>query len=105
MDDDKKDRRAKQRKISSDKRRELLAEYVAAPDDQPLTELHAAARLQKSRAWLQWRRGSGGGPKFYRSDTAQIRYIKRDIEAYLSASMTSYDNTSQYADAAREVAK
>jgi len=97
MDDDKrKDRRAQQRKLTSDQRRELLAEYVAAPDDQPLTELHAAARYEKSRAWFQLKRVAGGGPRFYRSDTGQIRYVKADLEAYLVNSLTKYSNTSEY---------
>ena len=89
-------RRGQQRKITSDRRRELLAEYIASPDDQPITEQHAAARLQKSRPWVQWKRGAGGGPKFCRTDTGKIFYIKRDVEAYLAATLTGYSCTSQY---------
>ena len=79
---------------------QLLADYSAFPDDQPVTEHYVAARLQKSRAWVQLKRCTGGGPKFHRTDTGKIFYRKRDIEAYLSASLTSYENTSQYPDAA-----
>lgn len=79
---------------------QLLAEYSAFPDDQPVNEQYAAARLQKSRAWMQLKRVSGGGPKFQRTDTGKIYYIKRDIEAYLSASLTGYESTSQYPSAA-----
>jgi hypothetical protein len=75
---------------------QLLAEYSAFPDDQPVTEQHAAPRLVKSRAWMQWKRHAGGGPKYYRTDTGKIFYRKRDIEAYLDASLTFYANTSQY---------
>lgn len=96
-------RRGQQRKISSDRRRELLAEYIASPDDQPLTEQHAAARLQKSRPWIQWKRGAGGGPKFCRTDTGKILYLKRDVEAYLAATLTFFNNTSEYATAPGEV--
>jgi len=74
----------------------LLAEYSAFPIDQPVNEQYAAARLQKSRAWLQLKRVAGGGPKFYRTDTGKIFYLKRDVEAYLAASLTGYENTSQY---------
>src|SRR3990167_159228 len=66
------------------------------PADQPITEHVAAARLQMSRAWLQLKRVTGGGPKFWRTSTGMIRYIKRDIESYLSASLTSFESTSQY---------
>jgi hypothetical protein len=90
------ERRARQRKITPDQRRELLAEYIASPDDQPLTELHAATRLQKSRAWLQWKRVAGGGPQFCRTDTGKIFYIRRDVEAYLSSSLTAHNSTSEY---------
>ena len=78
----------------------LLADYAAFPEDQPVNEQYAAARLQKSRAWVQLKRVTGGGPKFLRSDTGKIFYLKSAIEAYLSASMKSYDSTAQYPDAA-----
>jgi hypothetical protein len=79
---------------------QLLAEYLAFPDDQPVSEYFGAARLQKSRAWFQLKRITGGGPKFYRTSTGKIFYIKRDIETYLSASLTGYESTSQYPKAA-----
>lgn len=78
----------------------LLADYLAFPEDQPVTEHYVAARLQKSRAWAQLKRVTGGGPKFYRTDTGKIFYRKADIEAYLAASLTGYHSTSQYPDAA-----
>jgi hypothetical protein len=80
---------------------QLLADYSAFPDDQPVTEHYAAARLQKSRAWCQWRRVAGGGPRFLRTPEGKIFYRKADVEAYLAASLTSYNSTSEYADAAR----
>ena len=74
----------------------LLAEYSAFPDDQPVSELYAAARLQRSRAWVQLKRVTGGGPKFLRTDTGKIFYLKRDVETYLSTSLTPFTSTSQY---------
>lgn len=79
---------------------ELLTEYSAFPDDQPVNEHYAAARLGMSRAWVQWKRVTGGGARFQRTDTGKIFYIKRDIEAYLAANLTSYESTSQYPKAA-----
>ena len=76
---------------------QLLAEYSAFPDDQPMNERYAAARLQKSRAWMQLKRVAGGGPKFYRTETGKIFYRKADVEIYLAASLTGYESTSQYA--------
>ena len=78
----------------------LLAEYTAFPEDQPVNEKYGAARLQKSLAWMQLKRVTGGGPKFHRTETGKIFYIKRDLEAYLHRTLTGYDNTSQYPDAA-----
>ena len=75
---------------------ELLAEYSEFPKDQPVNEQYTAARLGKSRALLQLRRCTGGGPKFYRTDTGKIFYIKRDVEAYLAASMTAHNSTAEY---------
>src|SRR3990167_10407867 len=88
--------RARRRELRQISARALLADYVGFSDDQPVNEKYAAARLQKSRAWVQWKRVAGGGPKFCRTDTGKILYRKADVEAYLSASLTSYDNTSQY---------
>ena len=79
---------------------QLLAEYSAASNDQPFPETHAAARLQKSRAWMQWRRMSGGGPRFQRTTTGKILYRKADVEAFLAGQLTAYENTSQYPNAA-----
>ena len=79
---------------------QLLVGYDLLPADQPITEHVAAARLQMSRAWLQLKRVTGGGPKFQRTSTGMIRYIKRDVESYLSASLTPFESTSQYPDAA-----
>lgn len=93
-------RRREQRQIHSDLLRLLLAEYRDYADDQPATERHAAARLGMSRSWMQWQRTAGNGPKFYRTDGGRIFYLKRDIEAFLAASLTAFDSTSQYRDAA-----
>ena len=82
---------------------ELLAEYSAFPDDQPVNEQYVAARIGKSRALLQLRRVTGGGPRFHRTDTGKIFYIKRDVEAYLAATLTAYNSTSEYATAPVEV--
>ena len=90
----------KRTKVAPKTKAQLLAEYLALPEDQPVPEQYAAARLNYSRAWTQLKRVSGGGPKFHRTDTGKIFYIKRDVEAYLSASLTGYDNTSQYPDPA-----
>ena len=87
-------------KYSSKDRARLLAEYTAFPEDQPVNEKYGAARLQMSRAWMQLKRVAGGGPKFHRTETGKIFYLKRDLEAYLHRTLTSYDNTSQYPDAA-----
>ena len=78
----------------------LLAEYSAFPDDQPVNEVYAAARLQRSRAWVQLKRVTGGGPKFLRTDTGKIFYLKHELEAYLHRTLTGYESTSQYPDPA-----
>ncbi len=92
--------RARRRELRQIPARALLADYVGFSDDQPINEKYAAARLQKSRAWMQWKRVAGGGPKFHRTDTGKILYRKADIESYLSASLTSYSNTAEYAQRA-----
>ena len=79
---------------------QLLSDYSAFSDDQPVNESFAAARLQKSRAWLQLKRVAGAGPRFHRTETGKIFYLKRDLEAYLHRTLTGYDNTSQYPDTA-----
>ena len=94
--DEKRQRRAVQRKLTSEQRRELIAEYSAAPADQALTELHLAARYQISRAWLQWKRVAGGGPRFHRTASGKIRYRKSDAEAFLAATLTPHSSTSEY---------
>lgn len=94
------ERRKQLRKIPSSRLCELLAEYHAGSDDQPFTEVHTAARLQRSRAWMQLRRVTGGGPKFHRTSTRKIFYIKRDIERYLEETLKAFDSTSQYPQAA-----
>ena len=81
---------------------QLLAEYSTFADDQPVNEQYAAARLQKSRAWVQLKRVTGGGPKFCRTISGKIFYRKRDIEGYLASSLTAFDSTSEYLDV-REV--
>lgn len=75
---------------------QLLADYSAFPNDQFVNEQYTAARLGMSRAWLQWKRVAGGGPRFYRSNTGQIRYLKSDIEKHLAATLTAHNNTSEY---------
>jgi hypothetical protein len=84
---------------------QLLAEYASFPDDQPVNEQYGAARLQKSRAWMQLKRVKGGGPQFQRTDTGKIFYFKRDVEDYLAASLRSYESTSQYPDQAKRTGK
>ena len=100
QDNEQRARRRELRQIPSELLRELLAEYAGFPYDQPVSEKHVASRLQKSRAWVQLKRVTGGGPKFYRTETGRILYRKADVEKYLAASLTSYDSTSQYPDAA-----
>ena len=58
-----------------------LAQYSAFPQDQPVTEHYAAARLQRSRAWLQWTRGTGDGPRFCRTNMEDSFHIPRASEA------------------------
>ena len=94
------ERRKQQRKIPSARLCELLAEYHAGSDDQPFTELHAAARLRRSRAWLQLRRVSGGGPRYLRTPSGRVYYRKGDIERYLEETLKAFDSTSQYPQAA-----
>src|SRR3990170_4795818 len=84
--------RARRRELRQIPARTLAADYVGFSDDQLINEKYVAARLQKSRAWVQWKRVAGGGPRFFRTDTGKILYRKADVEAYLSASLTSYDN-------------
>ena len=99
------ERRARGRELSqipSELLRRLLAEYAAFSDDQPVSEKHVASRLQKSRAWVQLKRVTGGGPKFQRTQTGKIFYLKRDVEGYLASSLTAFDSTSEYLDV-REV--
>lgn len=88
--------RSRRRALRQIPARALLADYVGFSDDQPINEKYAAARLQKSRAWMQWKRVAGGGPKFCRTDTGKILYIKRDVEAYLAATLTAHNSTSEY---------
>lgn len=75
---------------------QLLAEYLAFPDDQAVAEPYAAARLGYSRAWLQLKRGTGGGPRFNRTRSGKIRYVKLDVERYRAEDLTAFDSTSQY---------
>ena len=89
-------RRRELRQIHAEDMRQLLADYVAFADDQFVTERHVAARMQLSRAWAQQKRYTGGGPKFHRTDTGKILYLKRDVEAYLSATLTAHNSTSEY---------
>ncbi len=101
LDHERRARRRELRQIHSEFLRQLLADYAAFASDQPVSEKHVAARLQKSRAWVQLKRCSGGGPKFHRTDTGKIFYLKRDVEAYLRVSLTPFESTSQYPDAVR----
>ena len=96
LQDKQRARRRELRQIPSELLRQLLADYAMFSDDQPVSEKHVAARLQKSRAWLQLRRVTGGGPKFHRTDTGRILYRKADVEKYLAASLTGHDSTSEY---------
>lgn len=94
--DTERQRRSQLRRIPFELLRQRLAEYTSFPDNQPVTERHVAARLQKSRAWVQMKRVTGGGPRFHRTDTGKILYLKKNIEAYLAVSLTAFDSTSQY---------
>ena len=85
-------RRAADRKTQP----ELLAEYTTFPLDQPVSEGHAAARLLKSRSWLQWKRSTGGGPRFQRTPTGKIFYVKRDVEEFLAGQLIPFSSTSEY---------
>jgi len=87
---------ARRRELRQIPARALLADYVGFSDDQPINEKYGAARLQKSRAWMQWKRVAGGGPRFFRTDTGKIVYRKADIEAYLAATLTPHNSTSEY---------
>ena len=98
--DENRARRRELRQIPSHLLRQLLTEYRDYTDDQIVSEKHVAARLQMSRAWVQLKRVTGGGPKFHRTATGKIFYLKRDVEAYLAGSLTAFDSTSQYPNAA-----
>ena len=83
-------RRREITRIPSELMRQLLTEYIGFPDDHPVIARHAAARLQKTLARMLAKRHFGGGPKFCRTDTGKIYYIKRDVEEYLVASLRKH---------------
>jgi len=94
-------RRKELSRLSSARRTELIAEYEAAPPDQLLIEQHVAAVLQRSRAWVQLRRLTGGGPVFLKDPAGAVRYRKFDVEAYKKRAFVPYRSTSEYEGSAK----
>ena len=94
------DRRRELRQITSAVRRELVAEYDAAPADALLTERHIAAALQCSRSNVQAMRLRGTGPAFLRTTTGCVRYRKADVERFKSEYLRPHRCTIEYADEA-----
>jgi predicted DNA-binding transcriptional regulator AlpA len=86
-----------------DRRADQVADILSSGDpDEALDTNQTARLLGVSTQWLEICRHRGEGPTFTRLSPRMIRYVRRDVVAWLKA--RAHACTSEYADRARKSA-